>query len=414
MKDNRKRIGIAIGIVLFLVATFFYYFEWVEVPDVKWESKTDFNSESPNGYWLFKNLLEDKFDQVNMRPFQVVDNQEASGSLFIYLNDDLYLYDEMDRIVARAEEGDHFFISSYYLYLNSTSFDLNHSKNTEGNQMSIDELSRKDTLLFYINDLDMPSAISVQNTADIATSTYLKTRELTASLRHLLYNHKNRVTKDEVNSIEILSCFEVGSGSICFHSAPYLFSNIFGREDLYLKHFNHIFDVYETQEATIVWPTSSLFDDDSVGRSPLRFILAQPSFKLAYYLILFTGFIFYVFGSKRKQKEVPIITRKENTSLEFVDTMARLTQSRQRHGRLMMLIKDNFYQFTEQKLFIKETDEDFWIKLMKKTKISTEELATLKLAVQRINPLETWSDEDIIETHQIFEDFYKKNRYGRK
>lgn len=414
MKINSKKIWIPLSILAFLVAGFFFFFERVEVPDIKWDKTTDLNSENPNGYWLFKNLLEERFDQVNTLSPAKLNDSEASGSLFIYLNDDLFLYDEMDQIVSLAEQGNHFFISSYYLYTDSMPFQLNYEKGTEANQLIWDGPEGPDTISFYTDNLEAGNTLELHSATDILSNQYSATSKLNATLRHVLYNYKNRVTKDIENEIAISSCFTVGKGSICFHRVPYLFTNVCSRDDIYLDHFNSVFESYESTEANIIWPPSSFFNDNDSGRSPLRFILAQPGFKLAYYLILFSGFIYYIFGSKRKQKEIPLVIRKENTSLEFVDTMARLTQSRQRHNWIMVLIKDNFYQYVEQKLFIKETDDDFWLKVKRKTKISTEELATLKLAVQRINPLETWIDDDIIEIHQIFEDFYKKITHGRK
>jgi hypothetical protein len=52
--------------------------------------------------------------------------------------------------------------------------------------------------------------------------------------------------------------------------------------------------------------------------------LEQPSLKYAWWLLLATVAIYAFFGAKRRQRIIPLLEPKTNTSLEFVKLIARL------------------------------------------------------------------------------------------
>lgn len=57
---------------------------------------------------------------------------------------------------------------------------------------------------------------------------------------------------------------------------------------------------------------------------PLKYILKQPPLAWAWYLLLAMAVLWVIFGGKRRQSIVPVLAPKENTSWQFINTMANL------------------------------------------------------------------------------------------
>ncbi len=57
---------------------------------------------------------------------------------------------------------------------------------------------------------------------------------------------------------------------------------------------------------------------------PLQYILQKPPLAWAWYLLLTLALLYLLFRGKRRQRIIPILVPKRNTSFEYVDTLARL------------------------------------------------------------------------------------------
>ena len=66
----------------------------------------------------------------------------------------------------------------------------------------------------------------------------------------------------------------------------------------------------------------------------LSYMLDQPALAFAWYLLLFGLLLFLLFRAKRKQRVIPIKHPKENASLQYVDTIARLSLQNGNHAQL--------------------------------------------------------------------------------
>ncbi|MEM7571406.1 MAG: DUF4350 domain-containing protein [Bacteroidota bacterium] len=70
------------------------------------------------------------------------------------------------------------------------------------------------------------------------------------------------------------------------------------------------------------------------GNHTLSYILEQPALSFAWYLLLFGLLLFLLFRAKRTQRIIPIKHPKENASLQYVDTIARLSLQNANHAQL--------------------------------------------------------------------------------
>ena len=113
-----------------------------------------------------------------------------------------------------------------------------------------------------------------------------------------------------------------GEGNFYIHVNPIVFTNYYLQNDSalvyaekvlsYLPKGNTYVDVYNTQSH---YKNQSKQDK---GLSPLAFILSKRSLSWAWYTLIFTTILYIVFGAKRRQRIIPLIEAKRNTTLSFV------------------------------------------------------------------------------------------------
>lgn len=163
------------------------------------------------------------------------------------------------------------------------------------------------------------------------------------SLACLAYNDINvlgYIDQNKINFFEI----SYGEGSFFIHTNPLVFTNVNMLDN---KTADYIVHTLNSEMSTSEWH----WDDFSrtnmnLGRSrnrgrtlidnkgPLTFILQQAPLKWAWYSLLAMGGFFILFRAKRKQRVVPVLPEKENTSLSFVNTIGNLYFHRNDHKKL--------------------------------------------------------------------------------
>ncbi|MEL6141229.1 MAG: DUF4350 domain-containing protein [Bacteroidota bacterium] len=143
---------------------------------------------------------------------------------------------------------------------------------------------------------------------------------------------------------------EWGNGYFYLHTNPELFTNYFLADSSRYDYPRAVFS-YLTP-GTVYWDEYSRTyrpPPRQNNRTPynpnggrellsdnhaLRYILDQPALAFAWFLLLISAFLYIVFRGKRRQRIIPVRPPKENTSKQFVDTIARLTQQHGDHARL--------------------------------------------------------------------------------
>lgn len=130
--------------------------------------------------------------------------------------------------------------------------------------------------------------------------------------------------------------FPYGEGRFLLHTTPIAFSNFhLLRPDLrpyaegVLSHM---------PEGDIYWDACSRIPE-AVGRrrnrdgsgsreqameQPLAYILKQPPLAWAWYLLLSLAALYVLFRAKRRQRIIPVLAKNENSSYEFITTIANL------------------------------------------------------------------------------------------
>lgn len=115
-----------------------------------------------------------------------------------------------------------------------------------------------------------------------------------------------------------------GKGNLYLHSNPILFTNYFMAQEEKLAYVSTVFSYMKGKH--IIWDEYSKlpFANDEASQNPLYYILKQPSLKYAWWLLMITALLYVVFVAKRRQRIIPVLETKTNTSLEFIKLVADL------------------------------------------------------------------------------------------
>lgn len=130
--------------------------------------------------------------------------------------------------------------------------------------------------------------------------------------------------------------FPHGKGRFLLHTTPIAFSNYLLLRDAPRKYAERILSYLP--EGNIYWDSysrvpemiarrrnrNSGFSRQLPAEHPFSYILQQPPLAWAWYLLLGLAGVYLVFRAKRRQRIIPVLPKNENSSYEFISTIANL------------------------------------------------------------------------------------------
>lgn len=94
------------------------------------------------------------------------------------------------------------------------------------------------------------------------------------------------------------------------------------------------------------------------SQSPLRYLISQPPLRWGLNLTLIGILILLVFGSRRKQREIPLKDPKTNTTLQFIKTMGGLYHQEGQHSSAALKLISHFLIGIKEKYYIRQMFEE--------------------------------------------------------
>jgi hypothetical protein len=134
-------------------------------------------------------------------------------------------------------------------------------------------------------------------------------------------------------------------------------------------------------------------------KSPVEFILNNRELAWAWYIILGTGLIFLIFGSKRLQKMIPVKNSRKNTSLQFINTISSIYIQNQSNKQIASLKMEHFLWLIRNRLHISTSGitTDTYRQIATKTGVRLVDVETLfKLYQNKIVKNNHITDRDLI------------------
>ncbi len=146
--------------------------------------------------------------------------------------------------------------------------------------------------------------------------------------------------------------YKVGKGMLYLHCEPKAFSNygiLYGDA----RYAFVALSVLPTQP--VVWCNFYKPGSENTG-SPMRFILAEPPLRYAYYMVLFGVLVYFLVESKRKQRIVPVVEPMQNLSWQLAQAVGKLYFRNGNHADLAHKLAVYFKEFLKEKYYLRVVD----------------------------------------------------------
>jgi hypothetical protein len=211
--------------------------------------------------------------------------------------------------------------------------------------------------------------------------------------------------------------FSYGKGTFFMHTTPLAFTNVQLLDSARLRYATKALS--HLQDGIIYWDEKSHASSDVVRNmngsniklnrdSPLKFVLAQPALRWAWFVFLGLVVAYFLFMAKRRQRIVPILEEKKNTSLEFIQTIGLMYFRRHEHVRVCDMQIKQFQTYVREryKLNSRDMNDTFVKDLAVRSNIVDADIRKITLFEKRI-AYNDITEDAMIELHRLLTHFYK-------
>ncbi|HEY0655515.1 MAG TPA: hypothetical protein VGD65_20410 [Chryseosolibacter sp.] len=215
------------------------------------------------------------------------------------------------------------------------------------------------------------------------------------------------IAPDKVNFFRL----QYGKGNLYVHTNPLAFTNYFLTKQDKAEYASSVFSHLKADE--IIWDefSKSKFtpSNNAPEVSPIAYILEQESLRYAWWLILGAALLYTIFTAKRKQRIIPVLEEKANTSLEFVNLISALHFQNGNHHDIGRKKMKYFFYFIKSKynMHLQALTEAALNRLAEKSKVGLDDLKTIAVEFNHIENQSYYNEHRLVDLHNALEKFYK-------
>jgi hypothetical protein len=214
-----------------------------------------------------------------------------------------------------------------------------------------------------------------------------------------------RTNRQAINFIKV----SVGEGAFFINTSPVCFSNYFILRNNNAEYTGKALSYIPDGVSAIYW--DEYYKRGSTeSNNPFRFLLRNRFLRWSFWIALVSLVLYVWFGSKRKQRIIPLIEPLQNNTLDFVETVGKLYYE-QHDNRNIALKKINYFLAFVRTNFYLSTillNESFEDSLAKKTALPKQAIAELIRIIQEVNQSQSISDGLLLNLNNRIDNFYVK------
>lgn len=326
-------------IFILLLFVVFVYFESLQPKKTDWSYNFSSSGKMPYGCHVMHNMLSEVFKGATIvdnydNPYQWTIQGVAENTNTLIIIADNFTPDTLEfKILSKyVNSGGKVFISANWF--NKVVRDLLHFKIKIPN---LKEVSKKKVVLNFTQPQLRKDGGYI---LDIGSPVYFTSFDTSKSI--LLAQDSGIKT--------VFIKVPYGKGAYYLSTTPLVFSNyilLYNNPEFAFKCFSFINSYF------ITWDEYFKPKGASIGSSsPLRYILSKPALRNAYFILLFTSLLYIFFEGRRKQRVIPVYSRPENSSLEFIKTLGMLYFNRKKHKNLAEKRIAFFYEYVHTNFYI--------------------------------------------------------------
>jgi hypothetical protein len=341
MQNRRTPLLFALA-ALVLIAAMFYFvyennrskFDWEES---SWKKKGyDEKSDQPYGTQIVHRLLERYFEGKALIDLKKDVGKELpldSTANYVFVGEAMYLDSAgTKKLLDFVEAGGTALISSKTIpfdLMTFVYFDECEDAPWADYEMLNDTLAKLSLRTPPLPDSSVTFYYVRQNVRNSYRWHYIESWHFCDSLPQYPLGYLNT---DRVN----FAAFPYGKGHFLLHTTPIVFSNFSLLRPETRPYAAGVFS--HLKEGDIYWDAASRVPE-AVGRRrngssfagrglpeehPFTYILKQPALAWAWYMLASMALLWLIFRAKRRQRPIPVLPKNENSSYEFISTIAHL------------------------------------------------------------------------------------------
>lgn len=409
MLNSRK---IALAVVL-LVAGILAFLFMRSSDSFNWEVSYNAESKEPYGLYMTTTLLksyfpESKFKMMSSSPMEELKAQRKDPAVYFFIGESFPNDSSLvNQLLAFADSGNTVFISCNYassalldkIFADTcleagAEFTTNNRKSVALEVADYSAEGAQLKLQYYFKDLVLD-----HSWAYMPEDFFCGSNENIEVLGTLDSNDVNFV------------CRYKGEGRIFLHSTPLALTNYFMDSKSGFRYGSALFTYLDPGD--ILWDEYSKYytpeSPAEPGHSPFSFILSEPSLRVAWYLSIGLLLLYLGFYGKRRQSVIPVIARKKNDAMRYINTVGDLYWRHAGHKEICLTKRKQWNAYIRLRYGVDFTnpDDDKIRLLVDRSLIDEKHIRSMITVNQWINDRMEISDELLLEWHNLTEYFYK-------
>lgn len=202
-----------------------------------------------------------------------------------------------------------------------------------------------------------------------------------------------------------------GKGQLYIHTNPLVFTNYFLTESDKAEYASGVFS--HLTGDSIIWDEFSKAEfvpkNNAPQVNPISYILEYDSLRYAWWLMLGGALLYTVFTAKRKQRIIPVLEPKSNTSLEFINMISSLhIENGNPHDIARKKVKYfNYFIKSKYGIHSQDLNETNLKRLSAKSKVSLPDLQLVANEADSVQRQPYYDETRLIELYKALETFYK-------
>lgn len=324
-----------------------------------WYETYDPSSDHPYGTSLLPKILQARYPAATFENLPLnwtVGGLDSTGqTLYVAVGGGLkYTYTEAEALAMFVEQGGHAFLSAKEVSNRFLSYVISDSclqyksflPNTRLDSLELVESATGDLFM-------MPVLKKKQGATD--SGNYLNARYYNClqGAEHLLMLHQDTAAFRNKRVAEgadkpIMSRFAYGKGQLTILSYPKALTNVYAADSLGRQTMEEVLKLLPDSVTHVAFDALRRSSANSVTRDNtpptdngskdqgniLKHVLARPPLATAWYLLVLGTIVFLVFGAKRRQRLIPLVQPRKNTTHQHLGNISRLYLT-QPNNRLM-------------------------------------------------------------------------------
>lgn len=397
-KGNRKYYFVLAAI--FVGVIFLYY---TQPKPLNWNRTFDKSDKIPFGCYAIFNLLETTYSakvETSTQGLYNLNESTVSGNQSLLIIDEKINLTKLEikSLYAFIEKGNTVLLCANRFGPElSDTFRLNVQLNSYFNSSSLDSLLKKPAF-----------EISYVQPRNNRLKAYVYPQAATESYFSKLDTNLFRVSAVDKTNRPVLLEASLGKGKLLLSTLPDVFGNLF-IVDHPNRHFVYTL-LSKLRNETIIWDEYY----KSYGRpkdSLFAFIFASDALYMAYSIIMLGLLLFMIFGIKRKQRPIQVITPLRNSTLEFVDVVSQVYFNSRNHKHIALETIRYFYFDISRKFNLSTAvlDEAFYKSLHNLSGVDLEKIRQLFTYCENLKQAPGLTEDNLLELNDRIAKFKQQS-----